>query len=128
MTGSVVVDTSVRIDFLRDHRDLAGSRLQRLLEEGRVLLRSLVMAELLAGARSREEFEDLREVLAGIPRIPEIEQDWVSAARIRFGLRRAEWDPPLLDGLIAAVCLRLSVPLLSRDSDFDRIPGLRRLE
>ena len=128
LTGSVVVDTSVWIDFLRDPRDPSGGRLQQLLEEGRVLLCSLVMAELLAGARSHEEFEDLRGALAEIPKIPEIEQDWVEAARIRFGLRRAGRDLPLLDCLIAAVCLRLSVPLFSRDSDFSRIPGLRHFQ
>lgn len=48
-------------------------------------------------------------------------------AQLRFALKRAGTPIPSNDLWIAALCSQHSLPLLSRDTHFDRVPGLRRL-
>lgn len=89
---------------------------------------AVTLAELLQGARSGEQFEGLRTVFQDVPRLEEMEGDWVEAARLTSALRRRGVTLPLIDACLASVCLRLGALLLTLDSDFDRVPGLRRMK
>ena len=48
------------------------------------------------------------------------------AAELRLMLRRRGWQLETVDALIAAIALRYDLILLTRDKDFNAIPGLRR--
>ena len=128
MSSSIVVDASVWIHFIREPDSPLGAQLERLLHGERALVTFLTLAEVLQGARSEEEFEEAREIFRDIPRAGEEETDWVEAARMAFRLRRRGFTLLLPDCHVAAVCLRLRAPLLTLDSDFDRVPGLRRMK
>ena len=128
MSASVVVDASVWIPYLRIPGSPLGRQVLDLLGRGRARLTTLTLAELLQGARSEGEFEGLREIFRDVPRVDEIPEDWIEAARLTSGLRRRGLTVPLLDCCLASTCLRLGALLLTLDSDFDRIPGLRRLK
>ena len=52
------------------------------------------------------------------------------AVAIKFGeisarTRRLERPPHVIDGLIAATAIVHGVPVITRDDDFDRIPGVK---
>ena len=128
MSASIVVDASVWIQFIRAPSSPLGAQLERLMQEDRVLVTFLTLAEVLQGARSEEDFEEVREIFQDIPRTGEDEVDWVEAARLASRLRRRGFTLLLPDCHIAAVCLRLKSPLLTLDGDFDRVPGLRRMK
>ena len=52
--------------------------------------------------------------------------DAEKAAELRLMLRRRGWQLEAVDAMIAAVALRYDLILLTRDKDFNAIPGLRR--
>jgi len=81
-----------------------------------------ILLEVMAGAQS-DSVASLRRLLVAqhveglTPRL-----DWLDAARIYRELRRrGETLRSQIDALIAAVAIRLEVPVLHRDRDFDAI-------
>ena len=81
-----------------------------------------ILLEVMAGAQ-RDSVASLQRLLVAqhveglIPRL-----DWLDAARIYRELRRrGETLRSQTDALIAAVAIRLDVPVLHRDRDFDTI-------
>ena len=87
-----------------------------------VVVIDLILLELMAGAR-RESVASVQRLLVAqhveglTPRL-----DWLDAARIYRELRwRGQTLRSQLDALIAAVAIRLDLPVLHRDRDFDVI-------
>ncbi len=81
-----------------------------------------ILLEVMAGAQ-RESVASLQRLLVAqrverlTPRL-----DWLDAARIYREFRlRGETLRSQMDALIAAVAIRLDVPVLHRDRDFDTI-------
>ena len=48
-------------------------------------------------------------------------------ARLRFAAARSNRNPPYHDLWIAALAEQHSLPVVSRDTDFDSMPGIRRV-
>lgn len=128
MSVSVVVDASVWIHFLNVPRSPLGGQVLRLLETERAEVTFLTLAEVLQGAHSDPEFEEILEVFQDVRRIQETGTDWVEAARLVYSRRRHGVSLVLSDALLAVVSLRLGALLLTLDGDFDRVPGLRRMK
>lgn len=53
-------------------------------------------------------------------------EDAEQASKLQVMLRRRGWQLKTVDALIAAIALRYDLTLLTRDKDFNAIPGLRR--
>jgi predicted nucleic acid-binding protein len=118
----ILADTSAWVDFLR------GTPRGRTLRDAlhrptRVACTEPVLMEVLAGARTSEEFAELRATLTGVGWLPlDPAGDFEAAARI-YAMCRAEGITPrgLTDCLIAAVALRCDVAVLTSDADFERL-------
>lgn len=117
-----IVDTSVLI--ATDRRDFEE-------RQGDYAISVLSVAELHKGAiRSKSA----RERAARIARLAVVEQTFevvpidrriaVKFGEIAATTQRLANRPHVIDGLIAATAIVLGVPVLTRDHDFDRIPGL----
>ena len=119
MAALWLVDTSAWI-FALGTRPFAPikHRVDRLLSEGRVLITGVVELELLGGARTQNEFQDLKELLGGLGRINTREQDWALAAELAFQLRRAGHTLPFTDILIAHQAHRARAGIVHADHDF----------
>ncbi len=118
----VIVDTSVWIEFLRAGPSVAGDRLAEMIERGEtIIVPETVLLELLSGptdelaaARRRRMLESF-EIAAAQPLA-----DSLRAAALQRECRRSgETVRSLGDCLIAAVALRLGVPVMHRDRDFE---------
>jgi len=120
------LDTSFLIDVLRGHPG-AVAKAKLFDSEGEVLfLPAPVVAEFLDGAY-HVGGSYLREALGlvgGRDVLPLDSESGVLAGRLRAELRRQGTPLPMLDVMIAAVCLTHHHVLVSRDADFARIPGL----
>ncbi len=83
----------------------------------------IVMLELLAGARTRDESRTLGRLLNRCRLFPVRPLfDYEAAARIFQVCRRSGITPrSLSDCLVAAVAVRSEAPLLHADADFDRM-------
>lgn len=122
MDDGVIVDTSVWIEYLREGPSTAGDFLADAIgRRDRIVIPETVMLELLSGptdelvaARRRRLLESF-ELAPGTPLM-----DSLRAAALQRECRRAgETVRSLGDCLIAAVALRLDLPVLHRDRDFE---------
>ncbi len=119
---SLFVDTSVWSLALR--RD-APSRvpevevLARALETGEsVFTTGLVLQELLQGFSGPKAREQIIERFTALPFLSPDRSDHVHAAELRNTCRRAGLQIGTIDALLARLCIRFQLTLLTTDRDF----------
>lgn len=119
---SLLVDTSVwSLAFRRDQDSSAPEvlALRQALEGGDAIVTTgLILQELLqgfAGARARRE---IIERFAALPLLPPNRQDHIDAAELRNRCRRAGVQVGTIDAILAQLCIRHRLTLLTTDNDF----------
>jgi len=114
-----LVDTSAWVEFLRDTGSAVCTRVDDLLD-GDIVTCDPVRMEVLAGARDEKHLDDLRRLLARASLVTAEPVDFEEAAALyRMCRRGGETVRRLIDCLIAAVAIRVDVPVLHADTDFD---------
>jgi predicted nucleic acid-binding protein len=120
----ILVDSSAWIEFQRATGSSADRRLTSAIESNESLATmSLILLEILAGARDEQQARDLRRLLDRCQLLPlEDPFDFESAAALYRSCRReGATIRRLPDCLIAAVAIRTGTALLHQDADFDAI-------
>ena len=119
---TLLVDTSVwSLAFRRDRdNDVPQVRALRDALQGTesVVITGLVLRELLQGFAGPRARRDLLDRFAALPLISPDRQDHVDAADLRNRCRRAGVQIGTIDALIAQLCLRHDLTLLTTDHDF----------
>ena len=122
---SLFVDTSVwSLAFRRDAVAAAVEvmALRQSLEAGdTVLTTGLVLQELLQGFAGPRARRQLIERFAALPFINPDRQDHIEAADLRNRCRRSGIQIGTIDALLAELCIRHGLTLLTTDNDFSRI-------
>lgn len=119
---NILVDTSVWSLALR--RDSppdcqAVSRLKVALQGGEgVFTTGLILQELLQGFNGPKARRRIIETFAPLPLIIPERRDHVDAADLRVKLRQKGVQAGTIDVLLAQLCLRHGLSLLSMDKDF----------
>ena len=122
---SLFVDTSVWSLALR--RDAAASAsevsaLARALEAGEpVYTTGLVVQELLQGFRGPRALERIVERFTALPFLKPERDDHIAAADLRNDCRRRGFQVGTIDALLAQLCIRFELTLLTTDADFARV-------
>ncbi|MDQ3661983.1 MAG: PIN domain nuclease [Actinomycetota bacterium] len=127
----IVVDTSVWIDVINEVETPEATRCVELLEGGApVALTDVIFTEILQGFRTEQEASRVERRLRAFPLLRlETLDDFGLAARLYREARRAGVTVrKTLDCLIAAPCVRESVPILHSDDDFDRLASCTQLK
>ena len=118
----LIADTSAWIEFLRGTGSFPAWRLRQAISASEVVVIDPILMEVMAGAR--------RDAVARTQRLLEAQQmealssklDWLDAATIYRELGwRGVTVRSQIDALIAAVAIRLDVPVLHHDRDFGYI-------
>ena len=124
----ILVDTSVWIQL--QHRDGHRERdeLLAILERDELAITGMVVAEVLQGARSEVDYQSWSERFASPHFYADTRETWQRAARLSYDLRRQGQQTALSDLVIAVVAIENDLEVYANDSDFDRVPGLRRYE
>lgn len=119
---TLLVDTSVWSLAFRRDADSAVPQVELLraaLDGGEVIVTTgLILQELLqgfAGPRSRCE---LVQRFTALPLLVPDRQDYIDAAGLRNLCRRAGVQLGTIDALVAQLCVRHDLTLLTTDSDF----------
>jgi len=122
MTPLVLIDTSAWICYFarRSYPEIKNT-LSLLLDEDRVAIAGPILVELIQGARTSEEKEDLKKWIKGLHWLPVTDALWYKAAEMSFDLRRKGITTSPIDTLIAALAIEYDCSLLHRDSHFDLI-------
>jgi predicted nucleic acid-binding protein len=127
----IVVDTSAWVEFLRKTGSAAHLRLRRAIE-GRepVAVTEIVVGEVLAGARTPAEVETLGALLRNFTllRLKGLAGYEEAAALSRACRAAGEPIGSITDALIAVPAIRVGVPVLHCDADFDKLVRHTALE
>jgi hypothetical protein len=125
--ASVLVDTSVWVDYFRGGDSGAVAVLDNLLEEKRAALCGTVEMELLQGVRPADK-DRLVDLLTALRYIETERADFQMAGELLASLRVKGVHIPATDGLIAALCVRHQLPLLTLDKHFDHLPHVKKIK
>ena len=122
---SLFVDTSVWSLALRRDNPPDGKEvklLHRALSEGiTVFTTGLVLQELLQGFLGAKASSQIIERFAALPFVIPDRVDHIQAAEIRNRCRRKGIQTGTIDALLAQICLRHDLELLTTDNDFKHI-------
>ncbi len=119
---TLFVDTSVwSLAFRRDQVSAAPEVhvLRDALEGGdTIVVTGLVLQELLQGFSGPKARKDIIDRFAALPLLAPDRQDHVDAAELRYRCRRAGLQIGTIDAVIAQLCIRHGLMLLTTDNDF----------
>lgn len=100
----------------------AVRRLRDALEGGEgVVTTGLVLQELLQGFRGPVARDAIVDRFAALPLLIPDRTDHVEAAELRNGCRRHGIQVGTIDALLAQLCVRHDLVMLSADGDFDHV-------
>lgn len=119
---TLLVDTSVWSLALRRDASASEPEVQRLkdalLGTDVVVTTGLVLQELLQGFSGPKASAQIIERFAALPLLSPDREDHVAAAELRNKCRRAGIQVGTIDALLAQLCIRHDLTLLSTDNDF----------
>jgi predicted nucleic acid-binding protein len=119
---NLFVDTSVwSLALRRDTSDTHAEvlALTRALERGEtVVTTGLVLQELLQGFSGPKSRELILDRFSALPLLAPDRDDHVAAAELRNTCRRKGLQIGTIDALIAQLCIRYALTLLTTDQDF----------
>ena len=119
---TLFVDTSVwSLAFRRDAASTAPEvRALRNAIEGReiVVTTGLILQELLQGFAGPRARKDIIDRFTALPLLTPDRQDHINAAELRNRCRRSGVQIGTIDALLAQLCIRHELTLLTTDNDF----------
>jgi len=119
------VDTSIwSLALRRDSPALSGAAraLVRTIESGETLLTTgLVLQELLQGFSGPKNRDQILDRFSSVPLLVPDRDDHVRAAELRNRCRRNGVQVGTIDALLAQLCIRHGLTMLTADKDFGRI-------
>lgn len=121
----MIIDTSIWIDYFRRIESTSASLLEEFLDENRVVVVGVVLAELIQGARTNNEKNLIKQKLSGLP-YEEIQYNhWIKTGELSYDLRKQGITLPLSDLVIAALALEKNWAIFTLDPHFNNIKGLK---
>jgi predicted nucleic acid-binding protein len=118
MKPDYFIDSSVWIPYFRESGSAFGELLDELIEDNRVHINGIVIAELLVGARSPAEIDRLSSALAGLKLVPSGRASFEAAGRNGYALRKKGVSVPLADIIIATDCIDQGLVLMEADKHY----------
>jgi predicted nucleic acid-binding protein len=122
---TLFVDTSVwSLAFRRDQPSAAPEvdAVRNALEGGETIVTTgLVLQELLQGFAGPRARRDIIDRFTALPLLSPDRQDHIAAAELRNRCRRAGMQIGTIDALLAQLCIRHELTMLTTDKDFGRV-------
>ncbi|MBX9825763.1 MAG: PIN domain-containing protein [Xanthobacteraceae bacterium] len=129
---SLFVDTTVwSLAFRRDAPSAAApvQALMRALEAGEtIVVTGLILQELLQGFSGPKDRKAILNRFAALPLLMPDRDDHIEAAELRNHCRRRGVQIGTIDALLARLCIRHELTLLTTDDDFRRVARLSALK
>ena len=119
---TLFVDTSVwSLAFRRDANFSAVEvlALRQVLEDGDTIVTTgVILQELLQGFSGPRARKDIIDRFSALPLLVPDRQDHIEAAELRNRCRRSGVQIGTIDALLAQLCIRYGLTLLTTDKDF----------
>lgn len=110
----ILIDTSVIIDFWRK----PTKALKDIFENHDICISGVTKAELLYGARDRNDFEKIINALSAFQEVSISEDIWTKLGENLFALKKSGVTVPFQDALIATIALDESLELWAYDKHY----------
>ena len=124
---SLFVDTSVWSLALRRDSPSAVAEVQalvRAIEAGEMIVTTgLVLQEILQGFSGPKARAEILDRFSAVPLLVPDRDDHIHAADLRNRCRRAGTQIGTIDALLAQLCVRHDLVMLSTDNDFRHVAG-----
>jgi predicted nucleic acid-binding protein len=120
----VVADTSEWVEYLAGR---STALFEQCLETGAIIVPSMVITELTSGARTREEFMVIEDLLRDLPVHEPTFHHFSRAGDLRRLLREKGLSISPADAQVAQSALDRDAPLLTRDAVFWKIAAHTKL-
>jgi predicted nucleic acid-binding protein len=119
----IIADSSVWIDFFNGIQNPQTDYLDSFLYEGSVHILDIILAEVLQGFRSEQDYRTAKELMLMVPCHNVLSRDLaiLSADFYRQLKKNGITIRKTIDMLIAAWCIHNHVTLLENDTDFVHI-------
>lgn len=125
--NAVVVDTSSWVSYFSG-RGKKEKDIELALQEGRVFVPPLVIAELLSGKLNKRQHQVLYDMLIDLPMCEVGFEHWVRVANLRRSLARKGISIAVPDAHIAQCAIDLDCYLISEDGIFKRVMNILKLK
>ena len=124
MAGRALVDSSFFISRLRTGLDPL-EELAAHSDDWEMLTCGVVMVEVLRGMKQKPAHKRMADYLGCMLYVPTLNTVWERAAKLAWELDRTGRVMQVTDLMIAVCALEYDAAVLTLDSDFARVPGLR---
>lgn len=114
----VLIDTCAWIDFLRYQEGELGNQVAALIENEKAAICGVVVAELLQGAKSEKQKQQIELLVNTVTYLEMQEFDWMNAGNTLQELRSQGITLPLTDAVIVVIARRHQVSVLTIDKHF----------
>jgi predicted nucleic acid-binding protein len=126
-----LVDTSVWSLALRRDASPAHPSVNFLAEalrhEGSIFTTGLILQEILQGFSGPKARKQILDRFSPLPLIVPQREDHIAAAELRNDCRRRGVQVGTIDALLARLCIRYELVMLSTDGDFEHLAKLAPL-
>lgn len=122
---TVLVDTSVWIEYLERNNPLIEDKMDDFLLRGEVVSAGLVLAELRQGCTTKAQLNAMIEAMQPLPYLEANRDDWLRAGEIAAESASRGYRLAFGDCLLAAVAIREKCAMFTLDRDFEHILGLK---
>ena len=124
MAGRALVDSSFFISRLRTGLDPL-EELAAHSDDWEMLTCGVVMVEVLRGMKQKPAHKRMADYMGCMLYVPTLNTVWERAAKLAWELDRTGRVMQVTDLMIAVCALENDAAVLTLDSDFARVPGLR---
>jgi predicted nucleic acid-binding protein len=117
----ILVDSSVWIDYFNGQRSWQTNLLDNLLSDVPIIIGDLILAEILQGFRSDNDYDSAKSYLSVLPfhQIGGFQVAVQSAQNYRILRKKGVTVRKTIDVIIGTYCILEGLPLLHDDRDFD---------
>lgn len=117
----ILVDSSVWIDYFNGLKTWQTNLLDNLLSDVPIIVGDLILAEILQGFRSDDDYESAKSYLSDLPfrQMGGYQVAVQSAQNYRILRKKGVTVRKTIDVIIGTFCIMEKFPLLHDDRDFD---------
>jgi len=124
MENDILVDSNVFMDLLNRGRDPA-IWLVKWAGKSNLATCGMVRLEVLRGINSLKQLTQIRAFMDVMVNVPSDQRLWPAATELAWKLDRKGLVIPSADVVIAASAMRIGAAVLTSDTHFSQIEGLR---
>lgn len=117
----ILVDSNIFIDFWKNPTE----KQKEIFLHNETVICGVIKSELLRGANSPKEYQQLTEALNCFGYLTFTENDWGELAKLFIDLRKSGISIPFQDGIIAYLAIKNNCEIWTNDKHFKVIRSIK---